>query len=503
MSLDRATVQGEGAKPVIEGIREAAEKTLRPAGLHVKLTGAPVMQLEIRNAVERDRLVYNGLGFVLGAVIAFFFFRQFSFMLMAVIPPILAVVWSLGGLGWAGFKLNLFLNVMTPLVMVMGFADSMQMTSAIRDRLRHGDTRDGSPCASAFRWWDRPACWRTVRRYCLSWRWTFSPSGLIRSFGMAGVLSVIVSYIVVIAALPVLGRLLIRSGGHGAAGSAAVDGAMDALGRFVGVVVDRVVRHPYLFSLLGFASFAALAFVYQGLEPRYRLADQVPDREQALSATASLDQKLTGGNPAHIMIEWKDGRSMFDPSVMTAMAKAHELLEKQAGVGNVWSVDSLRRWLAEAGDNRIETVKKYLGVLPETLVRRFVAKDETAVLVTGRLPDIDSSQILPVVDKLDKALDQVRKESPRPRDQRYRLAGDRGAIECTDDRAVENQPVRRGDLRLDPARPRLPLVRRDDPKPATGIVPGRRVWRSAAADRRRARVRERGRAGGDIRPRHR
>jgi uncharacterized protein len=411
MSLDRATVQGQGAKPVIEGIREAAVKAFQPAGLNVKLTGAPVMQLEIRNAVERDRLVYNGLGFVLGGIIAFVFFRRFSFMLMAVVPPILAVVWSLGALGWAGFKLNLFLNVMTPLVMVMGFADSMQMTSAIRDRLRQGDTRD-----EALRFGVRvvgPACVLAHGTAMLSFlALTFSPSGLIRSFGMAGVLSVIVSYIVVIAALPVLGRLLINVDGDTAQGSAAVDGAMDGLGRFVGVVVDRVVRHPYFFTFLGFASFAALAYVYAGLEPRYRLADQVPDREQALSATASLDQKLTGGNPAHIMIEWKDGRSMYDPTVLSAIAKAHDALEKQAGVGNVWSLDSLRRWLAEAGDTRIETVKKFVDVLPETLVRRFIAKEQTAVLVTGRLPDVDSSRILPVVEKLDRALDDVRKAYP-------------------------------------------------------------------------------------------
>ncbi len=32
------------------------------------LTGAPVMQLEIRNAVERDQIVYNGLGLLFGAV---------------------------------------------------------------------------------------------------------------------------------------------------------------------------------------------------------------------------------------------------------------------------------------------------------------------------------------------------------------------------------------------------------------------------------------------------
>ena len=35
---------------------------LAPVGLKSHLTGAPVMQLEIRNAVERDQLVYNGLG---------------------------------------------------------------------------------------------------------------------------------------------------------------------------------------------------------------------------------------------------------------------------------------------------------------------------------------------------------------------------------------------------------------------------------------------------------
>ena len=99
------------------------------------------MQLEIRNAVERDQLVYNGLGLLFGATIAVIFFKRVSLMLLAALPPVLAVLWSLGLLGWLGFQLNLFLNVMTPLVMVMGFADSMQMVSAIRIRLREGDTK--------------------------------------------------------------------------------------------------------------------------------------------------------------------------------------------------------------------------------------------------------------------------------------------------------------------------------------------------------------------------
>ena len=46
------------------------------------------MQLEIRNAVERDRLIYNALGFVAGCLIAILFFRRVSFMIIAAAPPL-------------------------------------------------------------------------------------------------------------------------------------------------------------------------------------------------------------------------------------------------------------------------------------------------------------------------------------------------------------------------------------------------------------------------------
>ena len=138
LSLNRDEVAEKSAKVVISGIEATAKQDLGPAGLSVKLAGAPVMQLEIRNAVERDQLVYNGLGLFFGAGIAALFFRRISLMLVAALPPVIAVAWSLGLLGWLNFKLNLFLNVMTPLIMVMGFADSMQMVSAIRIRTPRG-----------------------------------------------------------------------------------------------------------------------------------------------------------------------------------------------------------------------------------------------------------------------------------------------------------------------------------------------------------------------------
>jgi hypothetical protein len=47
-------------------------------------------------------------------------------------------------------------------------------------------------------------------------------------------------------------------------------------------------------------------------------------------------------------------------------------------------------------------------ILPEYLTRRFVSAEQDAVLVSGRVPDVDASQLLPVIESLDKALDAVR-----------------------------------------------------------------------------------------------
>ena len=100
------------------------------------------MQLEIRNAVERDRLIYNVLGFLAGCLIAILFFRRVSFMIVAAFPPLIAIVLALGALGWVDFSLNMFLNVMTPLIMVISFSDIMQLTFAARDRLIAGQDKD-------------------------------------------------------------------------------------------------------------------------------------------------------------------------------------------------------------------------------------------------------------------------------------------------------------------------------------------------------------------------
>jgi predicted RND superfamily exporter protein len=174
-----------------------------------------------------------------------------------------------------------------------------------------------------------------------------------------------------------------------------------------------MVSRPGLFSLIAVIFVGGLAVVYANLEPRYRLADQVPDKQQAVAASGRLDAKLTGANAIDVLIEFPKGASLYAPDTLQTIAEVHSLVERQAGVGNVWSLETLRRWLAEkAGSSDVATLKEYVDVIPEYLVRRFISADQDAVVVSGRVPDLDSSEILPVVEKLDHSLDTVRKQHP-------------------------------------------------------------------------------------------
>jgi uncharacterized protein len=412
LALDPAIVAGNELRTLVGEIRKTIAEDLAGTDLKAELSGVPVMQLEIRNAVERDRLIYNTVGFVAGCAIAIAFFRRVSFMIIAAAPPLLAILLALGALGWLDFRLNMFLNVMTPLIMVISFSDSMQLTYGVRTRLLAGENRYDAVRNTILI--IGPACVLTHATAGLSFvALLFANSDLIRTFGEAGLIATIIALIAVLTLVPVLGVLLLRNESNVVATVRRSDFGMEMLRRFCAWIAARMVSRPGLYSLISVSIVAALAYIYANLEPRYRLADQVPDKRQAVAASGRIDAKLTGANPIDVLIEFPKGKSLYDPETIATIAAVHAIVEKQAGVGNVLSLETLRRWLAEkAGVSDIAVVKQYVDILPTHLVRRFISAEQDAVVVSGRVPDVDVSRLLPVVEALDKALNGVRAAHP-------------------------------------------------------------------------------------------
>src|SRR3954465_5951815 len=277
LSLEPDIVSSNRLSKAVGDIRKLMKDDLAGSNLAAELSGVPVMQLEIRNAVKRDGLTYNILGILAGCIIAVIFFRKISFMVVAAFPPIIAIILALGGLGWAGFNLNMFLNVMTPLIMVISFSDSMQLTFAARDRLIAGQDK-----YTAFRnavMVVGPACVLTHGTAGISFiALQFSDSDLIRKFGEAGLAATIIALLAVLSLVPVFGVLFVRNEKVFAVKFQSADAGVQALRNFCYWIAVRMVSRPGLFSLIAVIVVGGLGIIYANLDPPYRLAHPGPTK---------------------------------------------------------------------------------------------------------------------------------------------------------------------------------------------------------------------------------
>ena len=410
LSLEPSVVGGGKLDAVVNDIRRTADEDLQGSGLVTELTGVPVMQLEIRHALEHDRILYNAIGFALGCAVAGFFFRRLSLMIVAAAPPLIAIVFALGALGWLGFRLNMFLNVMTPLIMVISFSDSMQLTFAARDQLMAGkDKRTAFRNAILI---VGPACVLTHVAAGLSLLGLLtSSSDLIRGFGIAGFIATAIALVTVLSLVPTLGVLLVRNEARLIATLGTDDSAVAVLRRFCDWIARRMIGHPTFFTLVDLVVVAGLAIVYSGLQASYRLADQVPDREHAVAASGRLDAEISGSNPIQVLITFPPGLGLYAPQTLATIADVQRVLESEPGVGNVWSLESLRRWLSkQMGLTSVGALRQYVDELPLFLVNRFIAKDKLSAVVFGLVPDQNLTRLVPIVDHLERRLNAVRKD---------------------------------------------------------------------------------------------
>ena len=500
LSLEPSVVSSNDLGKVVGEMRKIMADDLSGSGLNAQLSGVPVMQLEIRNAVKRDGLTYNILGILAGCIIAIIFFRKISFMVVAAFPPIIAILLALGGLGWAGFNLNMFLNVMTPLIMVISFSDSMQLTFAARDRLIAGQDKFTAFTNAVLV--VGPACVLTHGTAGISFiALQFSDSELIRKFGEAGLAATIIALIAVLSLVPVFGVLFVRNEKVFAVKFQSADAGVQALRNFCYWIAVRMVGRPGLFSLLALLLVAGLGFIYATLEPRYRLADQVPDKRQAVAASSRLDAKLTGANPIDVLIEFPKGASLYAPDTLKTIAEVHSMVEKSAGVGNVWSLETLRRWLAEkAGSNDVATLEGVCQRHPRASGPPLHLGRSGCGGGFGARPR-PRFQRDPSCDRQARqGARQGEGRASRLRDRGHRPVGDRRAQQRQHD--LETQP--RPDDRI-PAgrglhRPGIPLGRGDALLHPARHFPGRGIGHGAVDLGRGAAIRQRGRADGVVRP---
>lgn len=412
LSLNQAKIDEISLNTAIREIEQEARKSLEGTDLTFQLAGAPVMQLEVRNSIKRDRLIYNSAGFLMGFIICFLFFRRPKLAIIAQACPLVAVLWSLGLFGHLGLKLNTFLNVIPPLVMVIALSDAMHMVYSIRRRLNQGEDKTTAIRHAVLN--VGPACALTsITTAVALLSLIVADSAVIRMFGVCAAFAAILGYLAVIIVVPTLSYLWIGDEDEFRKTEKEKSNRLAVIEQACTSIVSWVMPRYTPITIIGLLLLAVFIYQHLQLEPQYRLSDQLPNNKQAVAASERLDAKLTGAVPVHIMMRWPESKTIEDEEVQNVIAQAHRIFEGYEEVGNVWSVETLRRWIKEnLGKDDPKTIVEYLNLMPKHLTVRFLNTNEKAVLITGRLPNLDADETVPIVRKAQSDLKALESAYP-------------------------------------------------------------------------------------------
>lgn len=409
VGLDRQRLPHRGLGPTLREIERVVRAAAGPEW-RVGLTGVPVMRREIAEASRRDRIAFTIAGACIGLLVCWVFFRRLRWVVIAN-APLVGVLWTLGLFGFAGVKLDPLMNAILPLLMVVGFTNAMHLIFAVRAELGAG--REVSAAAEHAVLTVGPACVITFSTTLLSQlSMAVTDSELIRTFGIASAAGTAILFLAVMLMVPMLCLALLRQPQANRRAEPLGDEPMarlralcDWLGRWI------LARHRVL-TVSGVVVTAVFTVMYFRLEPYYRLSDIAPPRHQSAVASAAIEGKLAGIYPLQVMVQWPEDLGITSPPVLAAVAEVHGALEARQHVRNVWSIETLRRWLTGDQRSAVAALRTYLDRLPAHLKARLVNEPERAAMVAGFIPDLEAKTVLKLRDEVETALSTVRARYP-------------------------------------------------------------------------------------------
>ncbi|MEM8626731.1 MAG: MMPL family transporter, partial [Pseudomonadota bacterium] len=279
-----------------------------------------------------------------------------------------------------------------------------------------------------------PACALTSLTTALAlFAMVVTDSSLIQQFGIGAGMATLLAFLAVITIVPTVTVLVCRevkpedrdpvSQGDGAAVRTQSRNEMAAVAGSASGIIERIEQRCRSIArwvtgrqraivAVTIPFFVLCLALHLSLEPNYALSDEVPTTNSSIKTAKLLEARLSGAQPLHIMVTWPEGETITSPRVRAALEQVHDLQSRQPAVTNVWSVDTLRRWLVENDAYTDEKFLEYIADLPEHLRLRFLNEDARALVVTGRVGTVNASDSVPIMGRIDDELAAVRKAYP-------------------------------------------------------------------------------------------
>lgn len=381
MFPNQEKVMQDGAKAMIASLRETLA-FYEGGDLSIEITGPPVWTSEILNAAVNDQIKFTVYGFVLGAVIALFALRSLPGAIIVAATPFVAVMWSIGSVLWLFGSFSFLTIIVTTLVLVMAFAESMffifNWLAYWRDGMEPNKAVDTTLKLVG------PATSLTTLTTLVAFASLyFSPGRGVQEFALAGAVGSVIMFVCLMTVLPLLLKLALRLGFR------LPKAPSFALNAPVPVALGLATRFGRPIGLASIVLVIVLIVPFFLIQPRFSFQDYMARDSAALTAAESIDEGVGGIAPLYVRVPLSDADPNVSEDDFDTVQTVHRIVEAEVGENKVISAASLTSY-TDSGFTREEV----FDAVGPFMRKRFVTEDGDQALVTGFIPTVIESQSL-------------------------------------------------------------------------------------------------------------
>lgn len=421
--LDPGARDIESLRKIVGGLRGALAARQPPPGYLVRLSGLPVISVEIVDDLRKDQMTLIPLAGIVYLLVLALMYRRISSALLPLAAVGMGLSWTLATFSATHESVNLVTNVLPALLMIIGVSSSVQIVSCYAEDVAAANGR-AARAARATITRMTPACMLAALTTAIGFAsLATAHSVVLRHFGWQAAVGVGYQYVGTLIFLGTLLRFFapprivdyerVRPGLTTRAAAAA------------GFVV---ARHPWLTMAGALAVVAGSCWAgSRVIINSYSVTETFPEEHASVQTLRLVERKLAGIIPLEISLESAAPDQFLEPDTFHRVLQVEQFARKLPGVLSVQSYADLFRvvlvhWpgrkatesdevlvpAGEHGQTRLARTAKFMERFPEAFhYDSYMAPDGRRARVRLRLAEIGSRKTLDLLRELEARLAEV------------------------------------------------------------------------------------------------
>ena len=392
-------------RPIYEEMKDIRDKWFEGLPYEAIYAGTVANRVETLVSVRNEFFQITAIGALIAMVIALLLFRSPTTTLIVSAGPGVAVLWTLGLMGWLGLDIEGISTPLPAIVFVVAFANAVHLMIDIRRSRRQGE----SPVSAA-----RIAighlglaCLLTSLTTTIGFAsLTLAETGSVQRFGLCTAVGSILGLISNLTVVPLLASTARRRPRQPTEQPAPEQEPRGLLASVAGGIMALSLP----LTLLGIAATGVLLWAASQLKSDIVWTESLPRDSEITRAMERADQEFGGVMQARIVVTWDESVSFGDQKIFDLLRELEGLTETDPTFSG--SLSLLNFLPPSVQSLPPPALRQAVSFIPEEVRARLLRNDLRRTVLTTRLPNTGAAKTRPALTRLQADLESLETRYP-------------------------------------------------------------------------------------------